>query len=151
MNIASFVKQHTILEQIGRLLPSQSHDANRVFHVSNLTRGTVIGNGIEVADRGGRRRKGLLGRSALARGEGLWIAPCEAIHTFFMRFDLDLVYLGRERNVIKVRSGVRPWRISGCLIAHSVLELPAGTVNATRTQKGDLLAIVESVAPLTRA
>lgn len=151
MNIAAFVKQHAVLEQIGRLLPSRPHAANTLLQVSNLTRGTALGCRIEVADQGGRRRKGLLGRSALAHGEGLWIVPCEAVHTFFMRFDLDLVYLSRKRHVIKVRIGVSPWRMSGCLTAHSVLELPAGTVSATRTQKGDLLAIVECIDALTGA
>lgn len=115
--------------------------AERRFRVLNLTRGTVLATRLEVAGDGGRRRKGLLGRSGLAAGEGLWIVPCEAVHTFFMRFPLDLVYLDRAGKVKKVREAVAPWRISACLLAHSVLELPAGTIRATHTRAGDRLEI----------
>jgi hypothetical protein len=56
-----------------------------------------------------------------------------------MRFPIDLLYLDRKKQVKKVRSNVRPWRVSGCLFAHSVLELAAGTVHKTQTQPGDRL------------
>jgi uncharacterized membrane protein (UPF0127 family) len=56
-----------------------------------------------------------------------------------MRFPIDLVYLDRRNRVRKVRSAVGPWRVSACLSAHSILELPAGVVLATKTQKGDIL------------
>jgi hypothetical protein len=75
----------------------------------------------------------------------LWIVPCEAVHTFFMRFPIDLLYLDRARRARKVRHAVRPWRISGCWRAHSVLELPAGTLAATGTSAGDEIAL-ETVA-----
>ena len=65
--------------------------------------------------------------------------PCESVHTFFMRFPIDLVYLDRNNKVRKVRSAVGPWRLSACFSAHSILELPAGTIRATKTQRGDLL------------
>lgn len=107
--------------------------------ISNLTRKVTLAASVDVADRGARRRKGLLGRDGLAREEGLWIVPCEAVHTFGMRFAIDLVYLDRGRKVKKVRSNVAPMRLSGCLSAHSVLELAAGTVHRTGTQPGDLL------------
>ncbi len=101
--------------------------------VSNLTRETVLASRVEVADHGAKRSKGLLGRDGLASGEGLWIVPCEAVHTFGMRFPIDLVYVDRSKRVRKVRSAVRPWRISACLTAHSIIELAAGTAMATRT------------------
>jgi uncharacterized membrane protein (UPF0127 family) len=109
------------------------------MRVVNLTRQTEIGARIAVADRGPRRRKGLLGRTGLENGEGLWIVPCEAVHTFGMRFAIDLIYLDRDRRVLKVRNAVVPSRISGCFRAHSILELPPGAVAATRTQPGDQL------------
>jgi uncharacterized protein len=109
----------------------------RRMKVANMTRQTVLAERLEVADRGAKRRKGLLGRDGLEPGEGLWIKPCEAVHTFGMRFAIDLVYLDRAYRVRKVRSAVRPWRMSACLSAHSVLELPAGTIEATHTQPGD--------------
>lgn len=107
--------------------------------ISNLTRHSELATAVEVADDGTKRSKGLLGRNGLSADEGLWIVPCEAIHTFFMRFPIDLVYLDRNRRVKKVRSNVPPWRFSGCFTAHSVLELAAGTVLRTQTKPGDRL------------
>lgn len=112
-----------------------------IARVQNLARGTLLGDRIEVADRGALRRKGLLGRDGLVEGGGLWIVPCEAVHTFCMRFPIDLVYLDRKKRVRKVRSSVPPWRVSGSLLAHSVLELPAGTIQQSRTVRGDQLGI----------
>ena len=107
--------------------------------VTNPARSTVLASHLEVADSGPKRNKGLLGREGLAPGEGLWIVPCESVHTFFMQFPIDLVYLDRKNRIKKVRSAVGPWRLSACLSAHSVLELPAGTIRATQTQPGDSL------------
>lgn len=109
------------------------------MRVSNTTRQTTLANYAEVADRGQKRRKGLLGRTRLSPGEGMWILPCEAVHTFGMRFPIDLVYLDRNLRVKKTRSRVPPWRLSACLSARSVLELPAGTIRDTQTKPGDRL------------
>jgi hypothetical protein len=115
------------------------HAVDTRLTVRNLTRQTVLATGLEVADTGPKRNKGLLGRDGLETGGGLWIVPCESVHTFFMRFPIDLVYLDRRYRVRKVRNAVGRWRISACLSAHSILELPAGTVVSTQTQKGDVL------------
>ncbi|HTU51115.1 MAG TPA: DUF192 domain-containing protein [Acidobacteriaceae bacterium] len=109
------------------------------WRVLNLTRQTVLAERVEVADRGAKRRKGLLGRSGLGPEEGLWIVPCESVHTFGMRFAIDLVYVDRKLRVRKVRSGVPPWRMSACLTAHSVIELASGAAFASKTQVGDQL------------
>ncbi|MGB7264595.1 MAG: DUF192 domain-containing protein [Terracidiphilus sp.] len=109
--------------------------------VLNVTRGTVLAVRLEAAHTGSSRRKGLLGREGLGHGEGLWITPCESVHTFFMKFPIDLVYLDRQHTVKKVRSSVGPWRLSGCLTARSVLELPAGTIRETHTERGDTMEI----------
>jgi uncharacterized membrane protein (UPF0127 family) len=109
------------------------------LQVSNLTRHTVLATCMEVADSAARRSKGLLGRERLAPGEGLWIRPCEAVHTFWMRFSIDLIYLDRKNRIRKLVSAVPPWRLSACLWAHSVLELPTGTIRETQTQAGDSL------------
>ena len=107
----------------------------------NQTRGAVLGEAVDVADTSAKRRAGLLRHERLVPGEGLWIVPCESVHTFFMKFAIDLVYVDRKRKVRKVRSAVPPWRLSACLSAHSILELPAGTVEKTGTQPGDELLI----------
>jgi uncharacterized membrane protein (UPF0127 family) len=109
------------------------------LQVLNVTRQTYLATAMEVADSGPKRNKGLLGRDSLAPGEGLWIVPCEAVHTFAMRFPIDLVYLDRNRRIKKLRSAVPPWRLSGCLTAHSIIELPPGTIRNSQTQRGDSL------------
>lgn len=125
--------------RIKKAFPREALKPPDVLRVRNVTRQTVLATGLEVARSGPRRRKGLLGRAGLAQGEGLWIVPCESVHTFFMRFPIDLVYLDRKHRVRKVRNAVGAWRLSACFTAHSVLELPAGTARATGTLRGDAL------------
>ena len=60
-----------------------------------------------------------------------------------MRFPIDLVYLDRKKRVRKIRKIVGPWRLSACLTAHSVLELPVGTIAESRTERGDMVEIAE--------
>jgi hypothetical protein len=109
--------------------------------VRNETRKTVLADAAEMADTSAKRRVGLLKHERLAPGEGLWIVPCESVHTFFMKFPIDIIYLDRKRKVRKVRGAVPAWRLSMCLSAHSVLELPAGRAAETHTAVGDELAI----------
>ena len=109
------------------------------FQVRNLTRGTLIGDAIDSAESSADRRTGLLKHTKLDQGSGLWIVPCEAVHTFFMKFALDLIYIDRRRRVRGVRRALAPWRLSACFRAHSVLELPVGTIDRTNTQNGDEL------------
>jgi uncharacterized protein len=118
----------------------------------NRTRNTEIATGVEVADSGARRSKGLLGRGGLEPGTGIWIVPCEAVHTFGMKFSIDLVYLDRGFRIRKLCKDVRPWRLSACLRAHSVVELPAGALSDIDVQVGDVVEFVhsDSAANLTR-
>jgi uncharacterized protein len=101
-----------------------------------------------VANDSRSRRKGLLGRNGLAPGEGLWIVPCESVHTWGMRFPIDVVYLDRKNRVRKLRRDMAPWRISMCLLARSVLEFPAGTIARTLTQPGDQFVLSPLPSPL---
>jgi hypothetical protein len=119
------------------LAPPPAENEDVPLRVVNLTRGTELAGHVEVASSGARRKKGLLGRDGLQAGGGLWIVPCESVHTFFMRFPIDLVYLDSHHKVKKVRHAVGAWRASVCLSAHSVLELGAGTVRGTGTVRGD--------------
>jgi uncharacterized protein len=109
--------------------------------VRNHTRGTILGEAVEIADTSEKRRVGLLKHVRLEPGSGLWIVPCESVHTFFMKFPIDLVYLDKQRRVRKVRHAVPAWRLSACLTAHSILELPAGTVEKSGTMPGDELSL----------
>lgn len=109
--------------------------------VRNETRKTVLAEAADVADTSAKRRTGLLKHARLDEGDGLWIVPCPSVHTFFMKFPIDLVYLDKKRRVRKVRHAVPAWRMSACLSAHSVLELPAGMAAKTGTAVGDELAV----------
>lgn len=115
-----------------------SEDALQI-RVWNQSRATELAARATLADDSRARRTGLLKHARLEPGQGLWITPCEAVHTFWMKFAIDVVFLDRRKRVRKVRAAVPPWRISACLTAHSVLELPAGTAATTGTQPGDQL------------
>lgn len=80
------------------------------------------------ADSTIERMRGLLGRPQLVAGQGLLLAPCNSIHTLGMRYPLDLVYLSTEWRVVKCVMQLSPWRLSACLGARMVLELPAGSI-----------------------
>lgn len=109
------------------------------MRVRNISRNCVLGEAVEVADTSAKRRTGLLKHASLPSGTGLWIAPCEAVHTFGMKFAIDVVFLSKKRRVLKIRPEMRRGRISLCLRAYSVLELPAGVVEQTGTRPGDQL------------
>ena len=111
--------------------------ASGFFKAYNRTQNSELASKVELAGTGATRSKGLLGRKGLPPGEALWIVPCEAVHTFWMQFSLDLVYLDRENRVRKIRRHVPPWRLSACLTAHSVLEFSAGSVGEELAQPGD--------------
>jgi hypothetical protein len=74
------------------------------------------------------RRRGLLGRASMPAGEALVIAPCQAVHTFRMRFDIDVVYAARDGRVVKLRERLKPGRLSGAWSAFAVIEMAAGAV-----------------------
>jgi uncharacterized protein len=109
------------------------------LRIRNVTRGTLVADAADIADTSEKRRTGLLKRQSLEQGEGLLIAPCEGIHSFGMKFAFDALFLGGDRKVLKVRASMPRGRISLCLRAHSVLELPAGTAAETGTVAGDQL------------
>ncbi len=99
----------------------------------------AIATSVQIAGDSSTRRQGLLGRGKIETGSGLWIAPCEAIHTFGMKIPIDAIFLDRDFQVSKIVLQLAPWRISICLRAASVLELQAGTIVQTGTKVGDRL------------
>ena len=111
------------------------------LRVTNQTRGRMLAERADVADTSAKRRTGLLKHTGLAPGEGLWIVPCEGIHTFAMKFPIDVVFLNRQHKILKIRSNMVRSRIALSLLAHSVLELPAGTLEQTGTARGDQLEL----------
>lgn len=101
---------------------------------------------VELADTGKTRRRGLLGRERLEDNAALMIVPCAAVHTAFMRFPIDLVFIDGDGCAVRTASRVQPWRISLALRARAVIELPAGRLDACKVEIGDRLYL----APATR-
>ena len=118
----------------------------KTVSIRNATRNRLLGDAIGRADTSQTRRIGLLQRTGLAEGEGLWILPCEGIHTFFMKFPIDVLFLNKKKCVVKLVRSMGPWRMAMSLRARSVVELPAGTIEKTGTQRGDILEVAEAAA-----
>jgi uncharacterized membrane protein (UPF0127 family) len=110
----------------------------QVAKVVDTTRGTVVGDHIEIADTSSTRGKGLLGRTGLDAGAGLWIKPCSGVHMFGMKFAIDVIGLDGDRKVIKLWPNLKPWRMSPIsLRLRSVIELPAGRIAECEVTIGD--------------
>lgn len=111
-----------------------------VVRVRNQTRGTVVAEHCVMAQSLRDRTVGLLGRSELSAGEGLWIERSPSIHMFFMRFAIDAVFVDGEDRVVRVVESLQPWRIVAWVRgAHDCLELPAGSARLSGTLAGDEL------------
>lgn len=104
----------------------------------------MIVRACEVADTMWARMKGLLGRERLPEEGGLWIRPCNSVHTWFMRFAIDVVFLDREQRVVRIASALPPWRMTRIVWrASSVLELAAGAAARMGLKPGDSLEFGE--------
>ena len=101
--------------------------------------GEVVVDECVVADSPASRMKGLLGRSELRPGEGLLLRPASSIHTFFMRFPIDAVFLDGGLRVLRISDELRPWRAASRRGARAVLELPAGESARRGLEVGDTL------------
>src|SRR5215210_6170549 len=101
-------------------------EMRRLYSLRN-ERGGVICERCEIADGPLSRLRGLLGRDELGDEEGLLLTPESSVHTWFMRFPIDVVFLEADLTVLSVRESLRPWRTAGQRGSRSVLELPAGT------------------------
>jgi uncharacterized membrane protein (UPF0127 family) len=113
----------------------------------HVASGRTLAARVEKADDSASRSKGLLGRESLGADEGLWIAqpalawlvPCPTIHTFFMKFPIDVLFLDGGLQVRRVIEDMKPWRLSPWVRdAHSILELKAGTLRGS-VRAGDQL------------
>jgi uncharacterized protein len=103
--------------------------------------GRVVCEHLLVAARPLRRMRGLLGRSSLPPGEGILLRPAGSVHTFFMRFPIDVVFLDREGAVVGIEPELRPWRTAGRRGAKAALELAAGEAHRRGISPGDRLVV----------
>ena len=112
------------------------------MRVDNLSRGVVLVEDGEVASTLLARARGLLGHAPLRAGQGMHITPCRSIHTWFMAFAIDVVFVDGGNRVVHLISDMRPGRVSPHVrAARSVLELPSGALAVSGTQIGDQLII----------
>ena len=117
------------------------HDPTSRLCLRNRRSGRVLARRLLPALDSKTRRTGLLGRTSLAEGEAMIIAPTNAIHTWFMRFAIDIVFVNREGRIVKTRSTLKPWRMTGALRGYAAIELPAGSLQSHDTIRGDILEI----------
>jgi uncharacterized membrane protein (UPF0127 family) len=96
-----------------------------------------------VADGPLTRMRGLLGRSKLGADEGLLLKPGGSVHTFFMRFPIDVVFIDRDGQVTRVVRDLAPWRVAGSRRARAVLELPAGSCARVEIAPGTRLSFID--------
>lgn len=109
--------------------------------VTNETKGTVLASHLKIAETFLSRLIGLLGQRSLEEGKSLLIRGDSSLHTFFMSFDIDVVFLDRENRITKIRKRLPPFRIALAPgKTFSALELPAGAVERSQTEVGDLLS-----------
>ena len=112
--------------------------------VRNTERESILGEAIEVAETAAQRVKGLLGRDALADGQGLLFKHCSSMHTFFMHFPIDIIYTDKKGKVLKLAPGVRPFKlVAASFRSFYAVELPEGAIHRSKSKVGDHLVFDE--------
>ena len=113
----------------------------------NTANGDMVAETLEFALSRSARRRGLLGRDSLAAGRGMLIAPCSSIHTWFMRFPIDVIFVRRDGLVVKVCRRVAPWRMVMGWSAYATVELPIGAIDRSAVAVGHRLELVSRSSP----
>ena len=111
----------------------------------NTRTGLLVATKLETAFDSAERKKGLLGRDGLAPGQALIIAPTNLVHTFAMRFPIDILFVAKDGRVIKVREAVPSRRIVGAWGGFAVVEFGAGQLQLSGTRAGDSIEVCRSV------
>ena len=114
--------------------------------VYNQTRATVVATKVELADSFLSRGLGLMGRRSLPESGGLLLYPNNNIHMFFMRFPIDVIFADRQHKIVGLRHSFKPWRpFAAARTARYTIELPAGILQATKTEVGDQIEITPAL------
>jgi uncharacterized membrane protein (UPF0127 family) len=111
------------------------------FALTNTRNNRIVARTLLTAFDSASRRKGLLDHDSLADGCAMIIAPTSAIHTFAMRFAIDVMFVSKDGRVLKVRRDVKPRRIAAAWRAFAVVELPVGAIERSDTRPGDRLQV----------
>lgn len=105
----------------------------------NVSPNATLAETTRIAATFWRRLKGLLGTRELPAGEALLIAPCNSVHTFGMKYPIDVIFVSKDNRVLKTVGAMQPGKIAACYRSSYVVELPAGTLDRTGTVVGDVL------------
>ena len=124
----------------GDLARRVRNSARRTRPVQRLD-GAVVCERCTIADSALPRMRGLLGKRSLGSDEGVLLRPAGSVHTFFMRFPIDIVFLDRDGRVLRIAESVRPWRTAAARGAKAVLELRAGECARRRLLTGDVVEV----------
>lgn len=130
------------VELMAHVLSTLVRDPGGAYRLTNGRNRRVLADHVLRAFESKSRRRGLLHHASLPRGTAMIIAPTSAIHTCFMRFAIDIAFIDRGGRVMKVCTGVRPWRIAIAPGAFAAIEMPAGTLAASETVAGDDVVVV---------
>lgn len=122
--------------------------ADGAFSLVVPDRQVVLASSLTPAFDSASRRRGLLGRDKMAPGEGLVIAPSNAIHTFRMRFAIDVLFVARDGRILKLRGSMPPNRMAAAWRGFAVIELPAGTLAGTGVGPGDRVEVRPAAAAI---
>lgn len=110
--------------------------------IINRTKNTTVASNAVLADSLFARLKGLLGTKELKKGQALILNPCNSIHTFFMHYPIDVIFVSKDNVVVKTISCIKPFRLSSIYFkAKYAIELPVDTIRITATSKGDTLLL----------
>ena len=101
----------------------------KIVSVLNETTQSTVASHVGLANNPLLRLKGLMFQKELPEGHGLWITPCNSVHMFWMRFALDAVFVAKDGTIVHLQENLKPWQLSPVIFkAHSVLEVPTGTI-----------------------
>ncbi len=115
----------------------------QLYKMTSQQQADLIIDHLEEALTFWQRLRGLLNHSKLPYNQGLWIKPCNNIHTFFMKFSIDCLFLDKKMVVKKISKNIKPFRVAGPVwTAYSVIELPTGKIEEFNIQPGDQLYVV---------
>ena len=112
----------------------------------NITKGVALATELEIATSFMARSQGLLGRSGLRPEQGMLIDPCPSVHTWFMRFPIDVIFLDKKNRVVGLKRNLKPFRMAWSWRGAKTIELPVGIIASTRTQLGDFVAFQTTAA-----
>lgn len=129
------------------LTPLRSRSAHGLLLRNERTGMTVAASLVPAFDSKTRRR-GLLAHTSLPDGTAMLIAPTNAIHTFFMKFPIDVAFVARDGRIVKIRSAMPAWRIAAAWGAYAVVEMAAGALARSGTRHGDIVRVMSATDPL---